>query len=100
MLSDFRILQYCHLSPPLILSSDGEDSDGEAFLTPVDIDLPFVSASNNDALIVTAHRFATLGRGCKKPRQVLVFEKIHLSINPFTLHIWTSLAAQTINYFY
>ncbi|KAG4945790.1 hypothetical protein JHK87_041797 [Glycine soja] len=38
-------------------SSDGEDSDGEIFLTPVnDLDLPSVSASNNDALTVAAHR--------------------------------------------
>ena len=52
-------------------SSDGEDSDGEVFLTPVnDVDLPSVSASNNDALTMAAHRFATLGRGRKKPRQV------------------------------
>nr|KYP38758.1 Phospho-N-acetylmuramoyl-pentapeptide-transferase isogeny [Cajanus cajan] len=54
----------------VLSSSDGEDSDGEAFLTPVDIDLPSVSASTNDALTVTAHRFATLGRERKKPRQV------------------------------
>ncbi|CAJ1962211.1 unnamed protein product [Sphenostylis stenocarpa] len=54
----------------VLSSSDGEDSDGEIFLTPVnDIDLPSVSASNNDALTVAAHRFATLGRGQKKPRQ-------------------------------
>jgi len=52
-------------------SSDGEDSDGEIFLTPVnDLDLPSVSASNNDALTVAAHRFANLGRGRKKSRQV------------------------------
>ncbi|KAL2341143.1 hypothetical protein Fmac_009083 [Flemingia macrophylla] len=55
----------------VLSSSDGEDSDGEAFLTPVDIDLPSVSASNNDALTVTAHRFATLGRGRTKPRSKL-----------------------------
>ncbi|KAK8468948.1 hypothetical protein PHAVU_006G163900 [Phaseolus vulgaris] len=53
-------------------SSDGEDSDGEVFLTPVnDIDLPSVSASNNDAMTLAAHRFATLGRGQKKPRTKL-----------------------------
>ncbi|KHN33139.1 Phospho-N-acetylmuramoyl-pentapeptide-transferase like [Glycine soja] len=52
-------------------SSDGEDSDGEIFLTPVnDLDLPSVSASNNDALTVAAHRFANLGRGRKKSRQL------------------------------
>lgn len=50
-------------------SSDGEDNDGEVFLTPVnDIDLPSVSASNDDAVTVATHRFATLGRGQKKPR--------------------------------
>lgn len=55
----------------LISSSDGEDSDGEIVLTPVnDVDLPTVSVSNNDALTVTAHRLATLGRGHKKHRQV------------------------------
>ncbi|KAG2395833.1 Phospho-N-acetylmuramoyl-pentapeptide-transferase-like protein [Vigna angularis] len=53
-------------------SSDGEDYDGEVFLTPVnDIDLPSVSASNDDAVTVAAHRFATLGRGQKKPRTKL-----------------------------
>lgn len=52
-------------------SSDGEDYDGEVFLTPVnDLDLPSVSASNDDAVTVAAHRFATLGRGQKKPRYV------------------------------
>ena len=52
-------------------SSDGEDNDGEVFLTPVnDIDLPSVSASNDDAVTVATHRFATLGRGQKKPRWV------------------------------
>lgn len=55
----------------MLSSSDGEDSDGEIFLTPVnDLDLPSVSASNNDALTVAAHRFANLGRGRKKSRQV------------------------------
>ncbi|XP_061374370.1 phospho-N-acetylmuramoyl-pentapeptide-transferase homolog [Gastrolobium bilobum] len=50
-------------------SSDGEDSDGEVFLTPVnDVDLPSVSSSNNDALTVAAHRLAILGRGRKKHR--------------------------------
>jgi len=50
-------------------SSDGEDSDGEVYLTPVnDIDLPSVSASNDDAVTVAAHRFATLGRGQRRRR--------------------------------
>ncbi|RDX62944.1 Phospho-N-acetylmuramoyl-pentapeptide-transferase-like protein, partial [Mucuna pruriens] len=57
-------------SSAYVFSSDGEDSDGEVFLTPVnDVDLPSVSASNSDALTVAAHRFATLGRGRTKPRQ-------------------------------
>lgn len=53
-------------------SSDGEDSDGEIFLTPMnDLDLPSVSASNNnDALTLAAHRLATIGRRRKKHRQV------------------------------
>ncbi|KAL2588713.1 hypothetical protein AAZV13_13G184600 [Glycine max] len=56
----------------MLSSSDGEDSDGEIFLTPVnDLDLPSVSASNNDALTVAAHRFANLGRGRKKSRTKL-----------------------------
>ncbi|KAJ1414233.1 Phospho-N-acetylmuramoyl-pentapeptide transferase, conserved site [Sesbania bispinosa] len=57
-------------SPAYALSSsEGEDSDGEVFLAPVnDVDLPSVSASNNDALTMAAHRFATIGRGRKKHR--------------------------------
>ncbi|XP_027335036.1 phospho-N-acetylmuramoyl-pentapeptide-transferase homolog isoform X2 [Abrus precatorius] len=57
-------------SPAYVFSSsDGEDSDGEVFLTPVnDVDLPSVSASDNGSLTVAAHRFATLGRGHKKHR--------------------------------
>lgn len=55
----------------VLSSSDGEDFDGDVFLTPVnDVDLPSVSASNNDALTVAAHRLATIGRGHKKHRQV------------------------------
>lgn len=53
----------------VLSSSDGEDFDGDVFLTPVnDVDLPSVSASNNDALTVAAHRLATIGRGHKKHR--------------------------------
>ncbi|KAK7303126.1 hypothetical protein RJT34_14027 [Clitoria ternatea] len=58
-------------SPPAYVfsSSEGEDSDGEVFLTPMnDVDLPSVSASENDALTVAAHRFANLGRRSKKHR--------------------------------
>lgn len=50
-------------------SSDGEDFDGDIFLTPVhDVDLPSASASasNKDALTVAAHRLVTIGRGHKK----------------------------------
>jgi hypothetical protein len=55
----------------VLSSSDGEDFDGDVFLTPVnDIDLPSSSASNNDALKVAAHRLVTIGRGHKKHRQV------------------------------
>ncbi|WJX26979.1 phospho-N-acetylmuramoyl-pentapeptide-transferase [Trifolium repens] len=53
----------------VLSSSDGEDFDGDVFLTPVnDIDLPSSSASNNDALKVAAHRLVTIGRGHKKHR--------------------------------
>ncbi|KAK7412582.1 hypothetical protein VNO78_04061 [Psophocarpus tetragonolobus] len=58
----------------VLSSSDGEDSDAEIFLTPVnDVDLPSVSASNNDAITVAAHRFASLGKGHKKHRTKLGF---------------------------
>lgn len=61
-------------SPEYVLSSsDGEDSDGEIFLTPVnDVDLPSVSSSssNNEALTLAAHRLAAIGKGHKKHRQV------------------------------
>ncbi|XP_028767181.1 phospho-N-acetylmuramoyl-pentapeptide-transferase homolog [Neltuma alba] len=51
----------------LLSSSDGEDSDGEMVLTPAnDVDLPSISVSNSDALTVTAHRLATLGRRRKR----------------------------------
>ncbi|KAE9594599.1 putative glycosyl transferase, family 4 [Lupinus albus] len=50
-------------------SSDGEDSDDEVLLTPVnDVDLPSVSVSNNEAITLAAHRFANLGRDRKKHR--------------------------------
>ncbi|OAY25133.1 phospho-N-acetylmuramoyl-pentapeptide-transferase homolog isoform X4 [Manihot esculenta] len=53
----------------LISSSDGEDSDGDFVLNPVsDVDLPSSSGSTNDALTVTAHRFALIGKGHKKHR--------------------------------
>lgn len=54
-------------------SSDGEDSDAEFILTPVnDVELPAIRVSNNDALTLTAHRLAMLGIGRKRHRQVCV----------------------------
>ncbi|KAL1335610.1 hypothetical protein AAHE18_10G001400 [Arachis hypogaea] len=56
-------------------SSDGEDSDRDAFLTPVnDLELPAVSSSSassnhKDSITVAAHRFATLSSERKKHRQ-------------------------------
>lgn len=51
-------------------SSEGEDSDGEIMLNPItDIDLPTVREnfrSTDDALTVTAHRLALMGRARKK----------------------------------
>ncbi|KAL4349032.1 hypothetical protein HN51_030088 [Arachis hypogaea] len=55
-------------------SSDGEDSDRDAFLTPVnDLELPAVSSSSassnhKDSITVAAHRFATLSSERKKHR--------------------------------
>lgn len=59
-------------SPAYVFSSsDGEDSDGDVFLTPVnDVELPSVSSSNKDALTIAAHRLATIGRGSRNHRQV------------------------------
>ncbi|XP_021661926.2 phospho-N-acetylmuramoyl-pentapeptide-transferase homolog isoform X2 [Hevea brasiliensis] len=53
----------------LISSSDGEDSDGDFILNPVsDIDLPSGNVSTNDALTVTATRFAMIAKGRRKHR--------------------------------
>ncbi|MED6147480.1 hypothetical protein PIB30_044362 [Stylosanthes scabra] len=66
---------YENFPPPaesyVMSSSDGEDTDGDAFLTPVnDLELPSVSSSNhNDSITLAAHRFATLSREHKKHRQ-------------------------------
>ncbi|XP_059665327.1 phospho-N-acetylmuramoyl-pentapeptide-transferase homolog [Cornus florida] len=53
-------------------SSDGDDSDGEYLLNPViDVDLPSTREkflTTNDALTMTAHRFAMIGKGRKKRR--------------------------------
>lgn len=59
-----------------IYSSDGDDSDSDFVLTPVsDVDLPTITVSINDALTVTAHRLAMLGRGRKRHRQVCDLRK-------------------------
>lgn len=59
-----------------LYSSDGDDSDSDFVLTPVsDVDLPTITVSNNDALTVTAHRLAMLGRGRKRHRQVCDLRK-------------------------
>lgn len=54
-------------------SSEGEESDGEMMLNPItDVDLPSVREKfrhNDDALTVTAHRLAMMGRARKKNRQ-------------------------------
>lgn len=52
-------------------SSEGEESDGEIVLNSIsDTDLPSVFLSNNDALTVTAHRLAMIGRARRRHRQV------------------------------
>ena len=56
----------------LIFSSDGEDSDGEILVMPInDVDMPaikkqFVTAE--DALTATAHRVAMFGKRHKRHR--------------------------------
>ncbi|CAK9146690.1 unnamed protein product [Ilex paraguariensis] len=56
----------------MLSSSDGEDSDGEGMLTPItDVDLPTKRKQfrpTDDALTVTAHRLAMLGRARKRKR--------------------------------
>ncbi|XP_048141029.1 phospho-N-acetylmuramoyl-pentapeptide-transferase homolog isoform X3 [Rhodamnia argentea] len=53
----------------MMSSSDGEDSDSELILTASsDVDLPKYKVSTNDALTITAHRFALIGRRRKKRR--------------------------------
>ncbi|KAI9126974.1 hypothetical protein K1719_001533 [Acacia pycnantha] len=63
-------------------SSDDEDSDGEIVLPSLnDVDLPSISVSNKDALTVTAHRLATLGRGHGRHRSRLgIFISLSLII--------------------
>ncbi|OIV95776.1 hypothetical protein TanjilG_20226 [Lupinus angustifolius] len=69
-------------------SSDGEDSDDEVLLTPMnDVDLPSVSVSNNEAITLAAHRFANLGRDRKKHRQAYwcAWRIVRLPLSPFYL---------------
>ncbi|XVE88369.1 hypothetical protein DITRI_Ditri19aG0064200 [Diplodiscus trichospermus] len=50
-------------------SSDGEDSDGEMVLSPMsEVDLPPVRVSTDEAVTMTAHRLALIGRGQKRHR--------------------------------
>lgn len=56
----------------MLLSSDGEDSDGEYIINPVtDMELPTAKVSTNDALTLTAHRLAMIGRAPRKRRNKL-----------------------------
>ncbi|KAK3038746.1 hypothetical protein RJ639_028353, partial [Escallonia herrerae] len=54
-------------------SSEGEESDGEVILNPIiDVELPSIRERfrpTDDALTVTAHRLAMMGRARKKSRQ-------------------------------
>ncbi|KAK4751228.1 hypothetical protein SAY87_004710 [Trapa incisa] len=53
----------------MISSSDGEDSDGEIIVNPpAEADLPRVKVSANDALTLSTHRFAMIGRRHKRHR--------------------------------
>lgn len=56
----------------MIFSSDGEDSDGEILVTPMnDVDMPTIKkqfVTSEDALMATASRLALLGRMHKKDR--------------------------------
>lgn len=55
----------------MVSSSEGEESDGEIVLNSIsDTDLPSVFVSNNDALTLTAHRLAMIGRARRRHRQV------------------------------
>ncbi|CAK7350227.1 unnamed protein product [Dovyalis caffra] len=62
----------------MLSSSDGEDSDGEYIINPVtDMDFPAAKVSTNDALTVTAHRLAMIGRAPENGGNEL---RIHQSI--------------------
>lgn len=53
----------------MVSSSEGEESDGEIVLNSIsDTDLPSVFVSNNDALTLTAHRLAMIGRARRRHR--------------------------------
>lgn len=75
-------------------SSEGEDSDGEIMLNPItDIDLPTVREnfrSTDDALTVTAHRLALMGRARKKSWQVhfLSYQLPTPSTSAYCLCFW------------
>lgn len=50
-------------------SSDGEESDGEIVLNPLsEVDLPRVKVSTDEAVTISAHRLALIGRGQKRHR--------------------------------
>ncbi|XP_022723305.1 phospho-N-acetylmuramoyl-pentapeptide-transferase homolog isoform X2 [Durio zibethinus] len=50
-------------------SSEGEGSDGEIVLSPLsEVDLPPIEVSTDEAVTVTAHRLASIGRGQKRHR--------------------------------
>ncbi|XP_010665834.1 phospho-N-acetylmuramoyl-pentapeptide-transferase homolog isoform X3 [Beta vulgaris subsp. vulgaris] len=61
----------------MIFSSDGEDSDGEILVTPMnDVDMPTIKkqfVTSEDALMATASRLALLGRMHKKDRVMYGF---------------------------
>ncbi|XP_074276701.1 phospho-N-acetylmuramoyl-pentapeptide-transferase homolog isoform X1 [Silene latifolia] len=56
----------------VIFSSDGEDSDGEILVTPInDVDMPTIRkkfVTSEDAVTATAHRLAMFGKRHKKHR--------------------------------
>lgn len=59
------------ISGYVLSSSENEDSDGEIVISAApDADLPRVNETTNEALAVTAHRFAMLGRRRRRHRYV------------------------------
>lgn len=62
----------------MVSSSEGEESDGEIVLNSIsDTDLPSVFVSNNDALTLTAHRLAMIGRARRRHRQVCQINQVN-----------------------